>query len=168
MKNWRQLSSIGRWPLYAYLSDSSATQVCSITRFLYPFSVKSFHQKSLCSFHLFCYSCFLNYAMALISWKLEIRKNSKFLVNFCWVSGKSCCWLHVVPFRVQTVWNHLCFLKTSCWNATGLMQRRHRPTTSKVTTTLQSMMNAKLSKQRFWHCHENGLIKTIQTAPRNL
>ena len=30
------------------------------------------------------------------------------------------------------------------------------------------MMNAKLSKQRFWHCHENGLIKTIQTIPHNL
>ena len=28
-------------------------------------------------------------------------------------------------------------------------------------------MNAKLSMQRFWHCHENGLIKTIQTIPRN-
>ena len=35
-------------------------------------------------------------------------------------------------------------------------------------TTLQSMMNAKLSKQRFRHCHENGLIKTIQTIPHNL
>ena len=35
-------------------------------------------------------------------------------------------------------------------------------------TTLQSIMNAKLSKQRFWHCHENGLIKTIQTTPHNL
>ena len=33
-----------------------------------------------------------------------------------------------------------------------------------VCTTLQSRMNAKLSKQRFWHCHENGLIKTIQTG----
>ena len=32
-------------------------------------------------------------------------------------------------------------------------------------TTLQSMMNAKLSKQRFWHCHENRLIKAIQTIP---
>ena len=28
----------------------------------------------------------------------------------------------------------------------------------KLTTTLQSMMNAKLSQHRFWHCHENGLI----------
>ena len=29
-------------------------------------------------------------------------------------------------------------------------------------------MNAKLSKHGFWHCHENGLIKTIQTIPHNL
>ena len=36
------------------------------------------------------------------------------------------------------------------------------------STTFQSMMNAKLMKQRFWHCHENGLIKTIQTIPYNL
>ena len=37
-----------------------------------------------------------------------------------------------------------------------------------VTTTLQSMKNAKLSQHRFWPCHENGLIKTIQTIPHNL
>ena len=30
------------------------------------------------------------------------------------------------------------------------------------------MVNTKLSKQRFWHCHENGLIKTIPTIPHNL
>ena len=35
-------------------------------------------------------------------------------------------------------------------------------------TTLQSIVNAKLSMQRFWHCHENRLIKTIQTIPYNL
>ena len=29
-------------------------------------------------------------------------------------------------------------------------------------------MNAKLSQLRFWHCYENGLIKTIQTIPHNL
>ena len=29
-------------------------------------------------------------------------------------------------------------------------------------------MNAKLSLHRFWHCYENGLIKTIQTTPHNL
>ena len=38
----------------------------------------------------------------------------------------------------------------------------------KELTTLQSVMNTKLSKHRFWHCHENGLIKTIQTIPHNL
>ena len=30
------------------------------------------------------------------------------------------------------------------------------------------MMNAKLSRQRFWHCHKNRLIKTIQSIPHNL
>ena len=35
-------------------------------------------------------------------------------------------------------------------------------------TTLQSVINAKLSQQRFWHCYENGLIKTIQTITHNL
>ena len=35
-------------------------------------------------------------------------------------------------------------------------------------TTLQSKMNAKLSPQRFWAYHENGLIKTIQPIPHNL
>ena len=37
----------------------------------------------------------------------------------------------------------------------------------KPPTTLQSVMNAKLSKHRFWHCHENGLIKMIQTIPHS-
>ena len=35
-------------------------------------------------------------------------------------------------------------------------------------TTLQSLMNTKLSKQRLLHCHENGLIKTIQKINHNL
>ena len=30
------------------------------------------------------------------------------------------------------------------------------------------MMNVKLSKQRFRHSYESGLIKTIQTIPHNL
>ena len=34
-----------------------------------------------------------------------------------------------------------------------------------LLTTLQSMMNAKLCLHGFWHCHENGVIKTIQTIP---
>ena len=33
--------------------------------------------------------------------------------------------------------------------------------TQKVLT-FQTMMNAKLNQQRFWTCHENGLIKIIQ------
>ena len=35
-------------------------------------------------------------------------------------------------------------------------------------TTLYSILNAKLSQHKFWHCHENRLIKTIQTIPHNL
>ena len=38
----------------------------------------------------------------------------------------------------------------------------------KALTTLQSVMNTKLSKHGFWHCHENGLNKTIQTIPDNI
>ena len=34
-------------------------------------------------------------------------------------------------------------------------------------TTLQTIMNANLSQHRFWHNHENGLNKTIQTIPHN-
>ena len=56
-----------------------------------------------------------------------------------------------------------------------LRAARHIDARRKITnicalpfTTLQSMMNAKLSKQRFWHCHENGLVKTIQRIPHNL
>ena len=30
------------------------------------------------------------------------------------------------------------------------------------------MMNAKLSLHGFWHCDENGLIKTIQKIPHNI
>ena len=35
-------------------------------------------------------------------------------------------------------------------------------------TTLQSIMNEILTQHRFWPCHENGLIKTIQTIPHTL
>ena len=31
-----------------------------------------------------------------------------------------------------------------------------------------SIMNAKLGQHRFWHCHENRHIKTIQTTPHNI
>ena len=39
---------------------------------------------------------------------------------------------------------------------------------AQLTNLRLSMMNAKLSKQMFWHCHENGLIKMIPTIPQNL
>ena len=35
-------------------------------------------------------------------------------------------------------------------------------------TTFQSMMNAKLSLHSFWPCHENRLVKMIQTIPHNV
>ena len=38
----------------------------------------------------------------------------------------------------------------------------------KLNATLQSVMDTKLSKQKFWHCYENRLIKTIKTIPYNL
>ena len=35
-------------------------------------------------------------------------------------------------------------------------------------TTLASIMNTKLSKQRLKHCYANGLTESIQTIPHNL
>ena len=60
--------------------------------------------------------------------------------------------------------------KSFCRNHTPkvTVSRQRVPKVSlllKHVTTLQFVMNAKLSKHRFWHCHENGLIKTIQTIP---
>ena len=37
--------------------------------------------------------------------------------------------------------------------------------TALLQLTLQSRVNVKLSKQRFWPCYENGPIKIIQTIP---
>ena len=50
----------------------------------------------------------------------------------------------------------------------NLSKKSHSSTPSFLNTTLQSIMNAKLSQHRFWHCHKNRLIKTIQTIPHNL
>ena len=44
----------------------------------------------------------------------------------------------------------------------------HHLNVSKLPTTLQSMMNAKLSLHGFWQCHENGIIKPIKMIPHNL
>ena len=37
-----------------------------------------------------------------------------------------------------------------------------------MSTTLQTILNAKLSQHRFWPCHVNELIKTILTIPHTL
>ena len=39
---------------------------------------------------------------------------------------------------------------------------------SEGNTTLQSLMNTKLSPHRFWPCHENGLVKTMQTISHSV
>ena len=36
------------------------------------------------------------------------------------------------------------------------------------STTLQSKRNVKVSRQRFWYCHEKRLIKIIPIIPHNL
>ena len=46
-----------------------------------------------------------------------------------------------------------------CQSSKGELTNRH--------TTLQSLMNTKLSQHRLWPSHETGLIKTIQTIPHN-
>ena len=54
-------------------------------------------------------------------------------------------------------------------NTTTFYEKRLlRKRRGRVRTTLQSMMNAKLCLHGFWHCHENGVIKTIQTIPHNI
>ena len=49
-----------------------------------------------------------------------------------------------------------------------ITERFASPINLVYSTTLQSIMNAKLSKHGFWHCHENGLSKTVQTIPHKL
>ena len=60
-------------------------------------------------------------------------------------------------------------LEFFCFRGYPFRQKKYHPFTQILHfTTLQSMMNAKLSPHRFWPCHENGLIKTIKTIPHNL
>ena len=40
--------------------------------------------------------------------------------------------------------------------------------TKNSIATIQSLMNIKLGHHRFWPCHKNRLIKTIQMTPHNL
>ena len=49
-----------------------------------------------------------------------------------------------------------------CWLRVHLKNQSNQK--AKGDTTLQSMMNAKLSPHWFWRCCENGLNETIQTG----
>ena len=68
------------------------------------------------------------------------------LYSFLWVKWFECCSSSKSSFFLR-IENH------ANWSA---------------NTTLQSKMNAKLSKQRFWHCYETGLFKIIKMIPHNL
>ena len=52
--------------------------------------------------------------------------------------------------------------------SSGVLTNSKARNNLKRNSSILSMMNAKLSQQRFRHCHENGLIKMIQTIPHNL
>ena len=79
-------------------------------------------------------------------------------------------WLAVEKFQPIRKW-----LKELSWRAKPRVPSERALKTVSETgvisdpaTTLQSMLNAKLSWYGFWHCHENRLIKTFQTIPHNL
>ena len=89
----------------------------------------------------------------------------------CRASSNFCCFFtwskKLVKFQFFTLKTSLTQLSNIWW-----MPDSVRNCFDKVmrmgSTTLQSMMNTKFSKQRFWHCYENLLINTIQTIPHNL
>ena len=81
-------------------------------------------------------------------------------------SSSDITWLYSPPSestRLKAEISQICLLSEQLLNWTFLQIFMSN---FLVATTLQSMMNTKLSKQRFWHCLENGLIKTIQTIPQ--
>ena len=100
------------------------------------------------------------------------RTASMLLSMFCLVSvSKLTFWL----FRSGRLSKKHDYFKCIDRNLTGpdseeMFNLRYSTTVSVFSyiTTLQSIMNAKLSQHRFWRCHENGLIKTIETVPHNL
>ena len=85
--------------------------------------------------------------------------------NFCFKTTKFC---RIFEFRCEiclSLAKIVEFRKNLEFRSPGGEQKSVR---KKPATTLQSIMNAKLSKHRFCHCYENGLIKTIKTIPHNL
>ena len=73
-------------------------------------------------------------------------------------------WLRKPPSEWLKLFNNQSF-RSFCLPL-GIPQNRSQY--EKLGTTLESKLNAKLSEQRFWHCYETGLIKTIQMIPFNL
>ena len=76
--------------------------------------------------------------------------------SYLWSSPKG--FIRLVTEQFVTPWRFATPDNWSCKTSRLLKQ----------LTTLQSIMNTKLSMQSFWHCYENRLIKTIKTIPHNL
>ena len=86
--------------------------------------------------------------------------------------GNACEMMHVIPKQrlvldiailrlYNLTWRLLLAINSKSINFFGSYY-------DTLSTTLQFIMNAKLSLQGFWHCHKNRLIKTIQMIPHNL
>ena len=87
---------------------------------------------------------------------MEVSKNVIMILNEIAMSKSKCMdWTMVKeegpPHARKFTWS----LKMGEFETTGVGG----------ITTLQSIMNAKVSQHRFWHCHESRLIKTIETLP---
>ena len=100
---------------------------------------------------------------------ITIRRNISDYVRYV-IRNVHRFWTFIIHFLPTTSVPIRLFFHWFCLNSRVF--RKKMDFSSKLkgnsNTTLQSVMNAKLSKHRFWHCHENGLIKTIQTIPHNL
>ena len=68
------------------------------------------------------------------------------------------CGTHKLAAEVERFFSDVLFLKVLP------SVKGTNPEIIKLCTTLQSMMNAKLSLHRFWHYHENRLIKTMSPS----
>ena len=104
------------------------------------------------------------------------------LVVVGWISSRSEEVAHTINLGLSTRVSVVCNNQPLSHGPFNMQvhQQQHAPvevqhltlcketTTQSVRTTLQSVMNAKLRKHRFWHCREKGLMKTIQTIPHNL
>ena len=60
---------------------------------------------------------------------------------------------------------HLCHVPCLALSSISVTNSK---TKLKIGTTFPSLMNTKLTLHGVWHCHENGLNKTMQTITHNL